>query len=574
MHKDARRRIVPAAAGLVLTLAASAAAIPTANAATATRGDHAAQSTPHKGGTLEILNTSPLNGEAALDPASYYSDISIPELIFRSLTTYKRANGQAGTEVVPDLATDTGEPNADFTAWTYHLKSGIKFDDGTPVTSADIRYAVERSFESIHAFGPTYLQKWLKDAAGYEGPADGQHLDSIETPDARTITFELASPHSDFPKLATMFQFSPVPQSRDDGADYHLHPASTGPYKVVSDEGDGLHVVLKRNPYWSPATDTERKAYPDTVDIQTGLAPDVISQRLLQSAGPDAAAISTSASNVSPSLLPQIDADPALKSRLYSGQMGFTNFLAMNPKVAPFDNEKVREAINYAINRTSAIDSVGGSDFAEPATTFLPPMDNYGYKPFDNFPAGATGNPDMAKQLLAEAGYPNGLTITLYATTDSDRASVATATAVQEALAKAGITVEVKSMPFAEYDTIVYDSTKEPGAFLDIWSADYPAGNAMIEPIFDGREIVNGLGNFNFAQLNDPTVNAQIDALNKLPDAQQGDGWGELDQQIGSMALDVPLFHPKNVRLAGSAVRNVVVSDWTGVYDPSVIAVK
>jgi peptide/nickel transport system substrate-binding protein len=115
----------------------------------------------------------------------------------------------------------------------------------------------------------------------------------------------------------------------------------------------------------------------------------------------------------------------------------------------------------------------------------------------------------------------------------------------------------------------------EPGFFLAHWGADWPSGGPFLAPIFDGRQIVKDGANFNTGLLNDNSVNAEIDAINKLTDLDQAaKRWGALDKKIGEKALTVPLFHPVYKRLYGEDVKNIVISDWTGVLDISQVAVK
>ncbi|QXE34847.1 ABC transporter substrate-binding protein [Streptomyces sp. GMY02] len=566
------RRLAAAAISLALAMGAAACSGPQDNDA---KADGASKGTPQKGGKLTVLNTEP---QSDFDPARLYTSGggNVPSLVFRTLTTRNRANGAAGTKVVPDLATDTGRPNADATEWTYTLKEGLKYEDGTPITSADIKYGVERSFAAELSGGAPYLRDWLVGGADYQGPyKDPKGLASIETPDDKTIVFKLRKPEGDFPFLATATQFAPVPKAKDDGAKYEEHPVSSGPYKVVKNEDDGRRLLLERNPNWSEKTDDQRHAYPDTIDVQSGLDSAVINQRLSTSSGPDAAAITTD-TNLGPAELAQIGSDKALAARVGTGHFGYTNYLAFNPKVKPFDNPKVRQAISYAINRTSVINAAGGSALAEPATTFLPDQAAFGYTPYDHFPAGKTGNPAKAKELLKEAGYPNGLTISLtHSTVQNRETSPEVATAVQESLKQAGITVKLVGLEANAFNEARWSVTKSPGFFLSRWGADWPSGGPFLAPIFDGRQIVKDGSNFNHAQLDDPAVNKEIDEINKLTDlAAAAKRWGALDKKIGEQALDVPLFHPVYKRLYGKDVKNIVISDWTGVLDVSQVAVK
>ncbi|MDF6044731.1 ABC transporter substrate-binding protein [Streptomyces sp. JH14] len=563
-----------AAAVVVLVVGSGAAACGPQDSKGSDAGSGAAGK-PAKGGTLTVLNRSP---QEDFDPARLYTSGggNVPSLVFRTLTTRNREGGAAGAKVVPDLATDLGTPSKNATVWTYTLKDGLKYEDGTAITSADIKYGIERSFAAELSGGAPYLRDWLIGGADYQGPyKDKKGLASIETPDAKTIVFHLNKPEGEFPYLATQTQTTPVPKAKDTGTKYENHPISSGPYKVVKNEGDGERLVLERNTYWSAATDEERKAYPDRIDVRSGLDSAVINQRLSASRGADAAAVTTD-TNLGPAELAKVTGDKKLAARVGTGHFGYTNYIAFNPKVKPFDNPKVRQAISYAVDRTSVVNAAGGSSLAEPATTFLPEQASFGYQAYDAFPAGKTGNAAKAKELLKEAGYAKGLTVTLTHSNDKNFAtSPEIATAIQEALKKAGITVKLQGLESNAYSDTVYNVKSEPGFFLTGWGADWPSGGPFLAPIFDGRQIVKNGYNFNASQLDDASVNKEVDEINKLTDlSAAAKRWGALDKKIGEQAVTVPLFHPVYKRLYGEAVKNVVISDWTGVLDISQVAVK
>ncbi|MFD9267472.1 ABC transporter substrate-binding protein [Streptomyces goshikiensis] len=569
------RRVAAVAVSLVLAGGAAACG-PKGGTEKAGSGSGAPGGAPREGGTLTVLNAEP---QSDFDPARLYTSGggNVPSLVFRTLTTRNREDGAAGTKVVPDLATDTGKANADATEWTYTLKDGLKYEDGTPITTADIKYGIERSFAAELSGGAPYLRDWLIGGESYEGPYKngGKGLDSIVVPDEKTITFKLRKPEGEFPFLATQTQFAPVPKAKDTGVTYEEHPVSSGPYKVVKNDGDGEHLTLERNEHWDPKTDEERKAYPDKIDVRSGLDAAVINQRISTSSGADAAAITTD-TNLGPAELAQIGGDKQLAARVGTGHFGYTNYLAFNPKVAPFDNPKVRQAISYAVNRTSVVNAAGGSALAEPATTFLPEQEAFGFTKYDHFPAGATGDAAKARELLKEAGFPDGISITLTHNTAQNRQTgPEIATAVQQALAAAGITVKLEGLENNAFNERRWDAKNTPGFFLSRWGADWPSGGPFLAPIFDGRQIVTNGSNYNHAQLDDPAVNTEIDEIAKLTDlAAAGKRWGALDKKIGEQALDVPLFHPVYKRLVGKDVKNVVISDWTGVLDISQVSVK
>lgn len=564
-----------AAAAAVLVVAAGAAACGPDGSSKGSDGSSGAAGAPKKGGTLTVLNSAP---QEDFDPARLYTSGggNVPSLVFRTLTTRNREDGAAGSKVVPDLATDLGTPSKNATVWKYTLKDDLTYEDGTAITSADIKYGIERSFAGELSGGAPYLRDWLIGGADYQGPyKDKKGLDSIETPDAKTVVFHLNKSEGEFPFLATQTQTTPVPKAKDTGTKYEEHPLSSGPYKVVKNEGDGERLTLERNTHWSAATDQERKAYPDRIDVRSGLDSAVINQRLSASQGADAAAVTTD-TNLGPAELAKVSGDKKLAARVGTGHFGYTNYIAFNPKVKPFDDPKVRKAISYAVDRSSVVNAAGGSSLAEPATTFLPDQASFGYTPYDAFPAGGTGNAAKAKELLKEAGYPKGLTVTL---THNNAKNFATspeiATALQESLKKAGITVKLRGLEDNAYSDTVYNLKTEPGFFLGGWGADWPSGGPFFAPIFDGRQIVRSGYNFNASQLNDSAVNKEIDEINKLTDlSAAAKRWGALDKKVGEQALTVPLFHPVYKRLYGESVKNVVISDWTGVLDISQAAVK
>ncbi len=563
------RRLVP----IVLTATVLLAGCQDGGGGDSTASNAAFDPATCQGGTLTVLNQG---GITHLDPARLYTSGggNLPSLLFRTLTTRNRQPGEAGTKPAPDLATDLGTPSDGAKTWTYHLRDGLLFEDGTPITSADVKYGIERSFAPELPGGAPYLRDWLKDAADYQGPykqPDG--IKSIETPDAKTIVFRLSKPEGDFPYLATATQFAPVPKGKDTGTEYEKHPISSGPYQVESYEPK-KSLKLVRNKNWSTKLDELRYACPDRIEVTSGLDSAVINQRLVTGAGPDAAAVTTDAV-VGPEQLAQLGTGSELDKRVTRGEFPSTTYLAFNTKKAPFDNPKVREALSYAINRTSVVNALGGSAVVGASTTFLPPQKALGHQPYDFFPAGESGNPEKAKQVLAEAGLSN-LTIELaHQNDDSEGVGPKVASAVQEAFKQAGVTVKLTAIDSATYRDVTGKPATQPGLALATWGADWPSGGPFLIPIFDGRQIITAGGNFNLAQYNDPGVNAEIDAINALTDpAEAATRWGALDAKLGKLALVLPLTYEKDVYLYGKNVKNAYADGWRGQLDIARISVK
>ena len=210
-----------------------------------------------KGGTLPMAN----NGDwDSLDPGDmYYGYVVEPAARLRAHADWSSSPrpGQQGVELVPDLATSLGKPSDDNKTWTYHLRTGMKYEDGTAVTSKDVKYAVERVAGQGHVFpdGPTYFNDYL-DLQGYVGaykdkPPDKLGLKAIETPDDQTIVFHLNKAFSGFDYFAQLPATAPVPQAKDTGTKYKEHVISTGPYMFESNDA-GKQFTLVAQPELRP----------------------------------------------------------------------------------------------------------------------------------------------------------------------------------------------------------------------------------------------------------------------------------------------------------------------------------
>src|SRR5207344_3603410 len=169
--------------------------------------------------------------------------------------------GACGKTLVPALATAPGVASDNGLTWTYHIKSGVKYEDGTAVTSKDVKYAIERTFDrGVLPNGPNYFANLLGgNAKTYPGPykdkaKDKMGLTAVSTPDATTVVFHLAKPFADFDYVAAIPQTAPVPPNKDTGANYQLHPVSTGPYMFESYQLN-KQLTLVPNPNWKASTD-------------------------------------------------------------------------------------------------------------------------------------------------------------------------------------------------------------------------------------------------------------------------------------------------------------------------------
>lgn len=529
----------------LVAIAATVALVASACNANPTSSDSGG--TASKGGTLHILYNSPTLKE---DPAKSQSlAVSSIHLILRSLTTWKTSPDKPA-EVVPDLATDTGKSSDGGKTWTYHLKPGVLYEDGTKITSKDVKYSVERTFAPQLSEGLAYHKTLLVGGDKYKGPFSGQELASIETPDDSTIIFKLNKSFGDWPWIVSMPAFTGVPKAKEDIVHYQDHPVANGPYKVQSAQ-QGSKIVLVRNTHWDQKTDPVRTALPDTIVLDMALDDNVVNQRIIADAGADQSAFSFV--NLQAALVPKVLNNPKIKSRLAISPSGALKYLALNTRKAPLNNPDVRKALQYAVDKNAVQIAAGGPVIAGDIATTLIEPGVPGYQKYDLYPAPAAGDLNKAKQLLAQAKFTQAAPLTFIVASNSR--DLAIAQAVQASLQKAGIKVTIKP---EDDDSHQADETSGKPIYdisLTSWLPDFPSAQGSIQPLFATSEIGNQA--FNISQYSNPQIDTAINAAIAQTDlTKAGQAWAALDQQIMQDAPVVPLYYAKNAFLRGSKVAN------------------
>ncbi|MGZ0146349.1 ABC transporter substrate-binding protein [Kribbella sp. WER1] len=533
---------------MAAALALAAAGCNANNKSTSSGGSTAAA---EQGGTFHVLSTAK---EISLDPAkSQNLGTSTIHLVLRGLTSWKTSPDKAA-ELVPDLATDTGQVSDGGKTWTYKLKSGLKYADGSPIVAADIKYGVERSFAPELSGGLGYHKALLVGGDKYTGPYKGGELASIETPDDSTIVFKLNKPYGDWPWIVSMPAFSPVPKKADtDPAHYGEKPMASGPYQVQS-YTPGSKLVLTRNPNWDKSTDEARTGLPDSIVTDMGLQPDVVNQRLIADSGDDKFAAATGVS-VPAALIPTITGNPAVKARVATSPSGALAYLAMNTKRPALSNPAVRKAIQYAVDKQAVQVAVGGPEYGgEIASTLITPgMD--GYNKFDLFQAPPAGDPEKAKQMLQAAGVSNLNLVLVADNTSSGVIGVSVAQAIQQGLKRAGINVTIKPMDNTPLTDLITGNKADFDLTVSSWLPDFPSAIGNIQPLFASSEIGNG--GYNISRYSNPAVDSAIAAATAESDRSKAAGmWGAIDKQIMQDAPVVPLVYARNAFLHGSKVQN------------------
>jgi len=517
---------------------------------------------PLRGGTLRVLSAVPGMG---LDTAG------LPELArtyARTLYGYNLSGPpDQDTVPVPDIASGPPQRSADQRTYTFTLRPGVRYAPpvNREVTAQDFITAIQRLYNKTT---PSPGQQYADLIAGARrfGAGKARSISGLAAPDARTLKITLDQPAGDLLSILTMSLFAPVPgEYAADyavGDNYSGHVVGSGPYTPTT-YIPGRWIVLVRNPNWDPATDPLRKAWADRIQVKLGVSIASI-QRAIDREEADLSLDS----HVPQTQLATLRADPERSRRLSVKPTGNLLFLVLGTHrgAGAIADVRVRRAVNYAIDKVAYRDAIAGrlAPSGEVASTILAPG-SLGYRPYDLYPTpGGRGDPAKAKALLAQAGYPHGLTLG-FVTFGSGRYAAARKP-IEESLKRAGIDLKVKTY---EGPDLWEKSLNVPSKRLEhqlgqtIWNLDYLGDNARqtIVPLFDGRYL-------NISEYNNPEVNRLINRALAEPDRDRRAAiWGQIDQRIMRDAPLVPLLWETFAFRWASRVHGWVYDPWTTAPD-------
>jgi peptide/nickel transport system substrate-binding protein len=520
---------------------------------------------PVKGGTLRIYNQNDVD---FLDTAlGYYTvTLALQRAYARTLYSWDiEKTGEAHSLPVPDLADGEAKISGNNTVFAFKVRKGVRWAPPATgeVTAADFPYAVERMFDQTN---PSPGQSYALLIKGAEEFAAGKAktISGIAVSDD-TVTYTLTKPAPDFLSIVAMPFFAPVPRAYASkykiGPDYGKHIVGSGPYTLKSYTPE-KSIELVRNSNWDPATDPLRKAWMDKIEMRIGLEPDAIQQAIergdadlsLDSQPPNAA-------------LQRLSTDPTLKKRFAVETTGCERYFSLvtNKGAGAISDLRVRQAVNYAIDKIALQRVRGGPMAGDPASTILtPPL--LGYQKYDLYATpDSKGDPAKAKQLLAQAGYPNGITLT-YVGPDSGKGDQVNV-AVQASLARANIKLKIRRLAGSNVYT---DALNKPAdrethqIGQAAWCPDYPGDGtrSFMVPLLDGRSIQPAQNN-NYSEYNNPAVNAKIDQALAEPDRdKRGALWSEIDRQAMQDAVWAPFLYDKTQFFWSARLRNWKYTSW------------
>jgi peptide/nickel transport system substrate-binding protein len=473
-----------------------------------------------------------LNGTYAsfpdyLDPALSYTAEGWTAMYntYIPLLTYAHENGDAGSKVIPGLAKELPKISNGEKTYTLFLRPGLKYSDGTPVKASDFTYAVERVFKTNSGGSPFYTgivggEKFAETKTG--------GIPGIKTNDKTgEIVINLTKPRGTFTNELGLMFVAPVPPDTPNTNQTTTPPPATGPYVITkSDPGKGWS--YERNPYWEKANS---KAMPDLPSGQM----DKIDIRLVRNASTQVNEVEQGKSDWMQSQPPP-DRYPEVKSKYEGTQFRVEKTISnyyfwMNTTKPPFDDLKVRQAINYAVDPAAMERIYVGSLVG---TQQILPAGMPGYEKFELYPYDLA----KAKQMIKEAN-PSDMDVTVWG--DNEAENEAAIVYYNDVLQQLGFNTTLKILNADNYFTVIGNqSTPELDTGWSDWFQDYPHPNDFFQPLLSGESILP-TNNGNLAEIDIPEFNEEITRLGEEQlGPEQETAYAALDKEYMEQAPWAP----------------------------------
>jgi peptide/nickel transport system substrate-binding protein len=534
---SALRRGLSAAAGLLL---ASTALIHGASAA----DDRAALMAAHRGGTMRLVANA---AAGTIDPMINYTSQfwQLYQSTYDGLLAFKHVNGTDAFTIVPDLAEEVPAPSADGKSYTFKIRKGIKFSDGQDLTVKDVVASFQRIFKVSSPTAGTFYAGIVGADACLKTPADCTLKDGVVADEAAgTVTINLTAPDSEiFYKLA--IPHASILPANAPAKDVGTAPIpGTGAYMFASYDPN-TQLKLVRNPNFKEwNVDAQPDGFVDELDYDFGLT---------EEAGITAIQNGQADWLFDP---PPADRLPELGTK-YQSQVHINTLMAfwyapLNTNIAPFNDERVRQALNYAVDRDALAGLFGGSVLADPTCQVLPPGFP-GYKPsciYTQDPGEAWSAPDLdkAKELVAASGTA-GQKVTII--TEDTAVSKAIGTYLQSVLNDLGYDTSVKPISANIQFTYIQNTKNNVQISISQWFQDYPAASDFLNILLSCASFTPGSdASINISGYCNKDLDAKMKAALALAVTDQAaanEEWAKIDAAFMEKAPLVPLFNPKRV---------------------------
>ena len=511
----------------------------------------------HRGGTLKLLAKA---AGGTLDPQVNYTleYWQLYQAAYDGLLAFKKAGGNDAFTVVPDLAQNLPTPTNGGKTWVFKLRKGIKFSNGAPVTVNDVVASFRRIFKVKSPTSGTFYAGIVGAKACLAKPATCTLKGGvIGNAKANTVTINLIAPDSEFKYRLAVPHASIVPAGSP-SSDAGTKPLpGTGAY-YFSSYDPNKQLVMKRNPFFKEwSHDAQPDGYPDQIIQSYGLT--VEAQVTAIENGQDDWTLESPPSD----RLSEIGTKFA--SQVHIEPLTAFWYLPMNVNLAPFNNLKARQAVNFAIDRNAAVKIFGGPKLATPSCQVLPPgfPGHQDYCPYTKNPGTKWSAPDLAKakQLVKESGTA-GQKVTVYSS--DDEVNKAMGVYIQSVLNSIGYKASVKPISVNIFFTYVQNTKNKVQINVQQWYQDYPAASDFLYILFGCESFHPGSdSSINFSGFCNKPINAEMhkgldlgvtdsNAANKV--------WAKVDKLVTDQAPMATLFSPKHLDFVSKRVGNFTFS--------------
>jgi peptide/nickel transport system substrate-binding protein len=476
-----------------------------------------------------------------LDPALSYTQEGLTAMYdtYIPLLTYARADGQAGGKVVPGLAQSMPKISNGGKTYTLTLRKGLEYSDGTPVVASDFKHAIERVLALNSQASGSYLS--IVGAEEFQKTKKGG-IGGIKTDDKTgRITIDLTAPRGTFTNELGLLYGAPVPGNTPIKNMTANPPPATGPYAISKVE-PGRSWSYERNPQWANNNASIVPEVPnghvDKIEIK------VVSNPSTQVNEVERGSSDWMQTTIPPDLYNKVK--EKYEGSQFRVEPTISNyFFWMNTTKPPFDDVRVRQAVNYALNGEALERIYAGSLNA--IQQILPPG-MPGYKQFELYPY------DMAKakKLIAEAN-PSDRNVTVWV--DDEPPNNEAAQYYEGVLDKLGFNAKLKEVNAEDYFTLITNQSTPDldTGWLD-WFEEYPHPNNFFEPLLSGESILP-VGNTNLSMIDEPKLNAKIRKLSEEPlGAKQEAEYAQLDREY----MEVAPWAPYGTRTVSTFVSSAI----------------
>jgi peptide/nickel transport system substrate-binding protein len=549
-------RILVALLVIALT-AAMAAAANTSTKQRAAAASRAQLMADHRGGTMKLLAKA---AGGTLDPQVNYTlqYWNLIQATYDGLLAFTKAGGDAAFEVVPDIAESIPTPTNGGKTWVFKIRKGIKFSNGKEVTPADVVASFRRIFKVKSPTSGGFYAGIVGADACLKNAATCTLKGGISANDAaRTVTINLKAPDPEF-KYKLAVPHAAILPANSPPKDAGTTPLpGTGAYYFAS-YNPNKQLVMKRNPYfkeWSKLAQPD--GYPDQITQSYGLTTE--------------AQITAIQNGQYDWTLEQPPADRLSElGTKYADQVHVNTLTAfwyvpMNTNLAPFNNLKARQAVNYAIDRNAAVKIFGGPRLATPSCQVLPPgfPGHRDYCPYTKNPGTKWSAPDLAKakRLVKESGTAGQKVAVV---TPDDEVNKAMGVYLQSVLNQIGYKATVKPISQNISFTYVQNTKNKVQINVQQWYQDYPAASDFLYILFGCESFHPGSdSSINIAGFCDKKINAQMHKALDLGTTDEKSAnvlWAKIDRMVTDEAPMATLFTPKHIDFVSKRVGNFTFS--------------